>query len=316
MRLVPVLFPCDLGHSAAGRYEEGGERGAPDMLLDVLEGEGVRFAPPLTVSVPVPSEDDPEDAPLKFDGSVTEAVVACADAVEQVNANGDFPIVLGGDHLGLLGQVLGHSRNHPEGIGLGVLCDAILDMETPAPPALGDVAKRKDPAFTSTGDAERMVLAAAMGLLPEDTALGKALQTTAVQPELVTVAGVRAPMNARVKASAKASKADVWTMERIELDGESSYRAVLLQHLAMGPTILSIDVGGLDPHLMTAVRDPVSDGLDWAFLRRTLEQCLPHVDRILGLDICQLDPTRDDAHKGALSRFAETIAPMLRRLTR
>jgi len=315
MRLVPVLFPCDLGHSSKGRYEEGGERGAPDMLLDVLEGEGVRFAPPVAVSVPTP-EDDAEDAPLKFDATVTQAVVNLADAVEQVNANGDFPIVLGGDHLGLVGQVLGHSRNHPEGIGLGVLCDGTLDMETPAPPAYGDPKKKKDPTYTSTGDAERMVLAAALGLLPEDTALGRTMKATAVQPELVTVAGVRAPMNARVKASAKASKADVWTMERIELDGESSYRAVLLQHLAMGPTVLSIDVGGLDPHLMTAVRAPVSDGLDWAFLRRTLEQCLPHVDRILGLDICQLDPTQDDAHKGALSRFAETIAPILRRLTR
>lgn len=316
MRLVPVLFPCDLGHSVKGRYEEGGERGAPDMLLDVLEGEGVRFAPPVAVKVPTPEADDPEEAPLKFDAAVTEAVVALAEAVEQVNANGDFPVVLGGDHLGLLGQVLGHSRNHPEGIGVGVLCDGVLDLETPAPPAYDDPKKKRDPQFTSTGDAERMVLAGALGLLPEDTALGRAMKATAVQPELVTVAGVRAPMNARVKASAKASKADVWSMERIELDGESSYRAVLLQHLAMGPTVLSIDVGGLDPHLMTAVRAPISDGLDWAFLRRTLEQCLPHVDRILGLDICQLDPTHDDAHKGALSRFAETIAPILRRLTR
>jgi arginase family enzyme len=105
-------------------------------------------------------------------------------------------------------------------------------------------------------------------------------------------------------------------MERIEFDGESAYRSVLTQHLSKGPIVLSVDVSGLDPDLMTAVRSPVPDGLDWTFLKRTLEQCLPHVDRILGLDICELDPTRDDAHQGALIRFAETVAPFLRKLGR
>jgi arginase family enzyme len=105
-------------------------------------------------------------------------------------------------------------------------------------------------------------------------------------------------------------------MERIEFDGESAYRSVLTQHLSRGPIVLSVDVTGLDPDLMTAVREPVPDGLDWSFLKRTLEQCLPHVDRILGLDICELDPTRDDAHQGALIRFAETVGPFLRKLGR
>ncbi len=44
MRVVPILFPSDLGRSDRGRYQEGGERGAPDVILDVLESEGVRMA--------------------------------------------------------------------------------------------------------------------------------------------------------------------------------------------------------------------------------------------------------------------------------
>jgi arginase family enzyme len=131
-----------------------------------------------------------------------------------------------------------------------------------------------------------------------------------------SIVGVRAPAWAQIKANEKTAKIEVWRMERVELDGEAAYRSILQRHLSAGPIALSIDVTGLDPHLMTAVRRPNSDGLDWSFLKRTLDQCVPHIDRILGLDIAELDPTRDDAHHGAMSRFAETLAPFLRRIAR
>jgi arginase family enzyme len=317
MRIVPVLFPSDLGYSDRGRWVEGGERGAPDLLLDVLEGEGVRFAPPIAVPVPEPDDEAPEDAPLKFDAALADAATALADAVEGVNADANFPLVLGGDSLAMMGHVAGHSRRHSGGIGLAVLADAQLDLEVPAPPAWGDRAVlRKDPSRTRTGNAARMALAGALGAIPDDYALGRALAGTAVRADRTSVAGVRVAPTAQVRAMEKKHRIESWPMERIELDGEAGYRSVLTQHLSRGPIVLSIDVGGLDPALMTAVREPAPDGLDWSFLKRTLEQCLPHVDRILGLDICELDPTRDDAHQGALNRFAETLAPFLRRLGR
>lgn len=317
MRIVPVLFPSDLGHSERGHWTEGGERGAPDLLLDVLEGEGVRFAPPVPVPVPKPEHDDPEDAPLKFDALIAEAVTSLADAVEAINANADFPLVLGGDGLAMLGHVLGHSRRHASGIGLAVLADAHLDFEAPGEPARNDRAVlRQDPSRPRTGDASRMVLSGALRLISDAHQLGRVMAPSAVQATQTSVAGVRAPTTAQVREHAKRTRVDSWTMERIEFDGESAYRSVLTQHLSKGPIVLSVDVGGLDPDLMTAVREPVPDGLDWTFLKRTLEQCLPHVDRILGLDVCELDPTRDDAHQGALLRFAETVAPFLRKLSR
>jgi len=317
MRIVPVLFPCDLGFSERGRWVEGGERGAPDLLLDVLEGEGVRFAPPVPVAVEKPDTDEPEHAPLKFDGPIARAVESLADAVERINANADFPLVLGGDQIGMLGHVLGHSRRHASGIGLGVLADARLDLELPGVPAYGDrAALRSDPDRTPTGNAEHMVLSGALRGIPEDYAVGRVMAASAVKAKQTSVAGVRTTPTAGVRRQEKRLALESWTMERIEFDGESAYRSVLTQHLSRGPIVLSVDVGGLDPDLMTAVREPVPDGLDWSFLKRTLEQCLPHVDRILGLDVCELDPTRDDAHQGALIRFAETLAPFLRKLGR
>jgi len=317
MRIVPVLFPSDLGYSERGQWTEGGERGAPDLLLDVLEGEGVRFAPPVPVAVPKPTEVDPADAPLKFDGLMAQALNALADTVEGINANADFPLVLGGDGVGMMGHVLGHSRRHASGIGLAVLADAHTDLELPGDPAFDDrAALRTDPSRPRTGDGARMVLSGALRRIPSDYAVGRAMSQSSVDAARTSVAGVRVSPTAQVKQQLKGTPVDVWTMERIEFDGESAYRSVLTQHLSKGPIVLSIDVGGLDPDLMTAVRAPVPDGLDWTFLKRTLEQCLPHIDRILGLDICELDPTRDDAHQGALIRFAETLAPFLRKLSR
>lgn len=317
MRLVPILFPCDLGRSEKGSYAVGGGRGAPDVILDALEAEGVRMARPVAVPVQTPEAADPEDAPLKFDAPLARALEALADVVEQVNAEANFPLVLGGDHCGLMGHVLGNSRRHKAGIGLAVLSDAYLDLEAPAPPVFEDNKRlRQDPEVTSTGDAQRMVLAGALKMLPPDTAVGAAMAASAVARNQTSVVGVRGARSAQVKAHERQAKIEVWDMERLEFDGESAYRSMLTRHLSMGPIVLSIDVTGLDPDMMTASRDAPPDGLDWTFLKRTLEQCVPHVDRILGLDICALDHTADDAHQGGLTRFAESIAPFLKKLTR
>lgn len=317
MRLVPVLFPCDLGTTERGRYVASGARGAPDVVLDMIEGEGVRLARPVAVPVEYPSDPDPEDAPLKLDSHVARAITALAEAVDAVNAAGDFPLILGGDHTAMLGQVLGHSARHKEGIGLAVLADAYTDLATPGIPVYEDSGRlERDPEVTKSGNVHRMVLAAALRLIPDTFELGRVMKKSSVLARQTSVVGVRAPALAQIRANEKAAKVDIWRMERLELDGEAAYRSLLNRHLSSGPIALSIDVTGLDPHLMTAVRRPNPDGLDWSFMKRTLDQCVPHVDRILGLDISELDPTRDDAHHGAMSRFAEMLAPFLKRISR
>jgi arginase family enzyme len=316
MRLVPIMFPSDLGRSDRGVYRERGERGAPDIFLDTLEGEGVRFARPVIVPVEVPTEPDPEDAPLKFDALNARAVQALALAVEDVNAAADFPLVLGGDQTALCGHVLGHSIRHPEGIGLAVLADSHTDLATPAKPVYDDKALFKDQEVTHSGDLHRMVTAACLRMIPEEFEFGKVMQKSALQASQTSTAGVRARDWAQVKKNEKIAKIQVWRMERLEFDGESTYRSMLTRHLSEGPIILSIDASGLDPDMMTAVTEPLPDGIEWSFLKKTLEQCLPHLPRILGIDISELDPTRDDAHKGSILRFAETLAPFLKKLTR
>lgn len=317
MRVVPVLFPSDLGTTDRGAYRAGGERGAPDLLLDMIEGEGLRLARPVAVPIEFPADPDPPDRELKLDGWVAKSIQALAGAVEGVNADGDFPLVLGGDHTALLGQVLGHSTRQPKGIGLAVLADAYTDLTTPAPPVYDDLPRlERDPEVTKSGNVHRMVLAGALRMIPETYEVGRVMQKSTVLAKQTSVVGVRAPAWAQVKANEKKAKIDVWRMERVELDGEAAYRSMLNRHLSQGPIALSIDAGGLDPHMMTAVRRPRADGLDWSFLKRSLDQCLPHVDRILGLDICEVDPTRDDAHHGAMNKFAEALTAFLKRLTR
>ena len=199
-----------------------------------------------------------------------------------------------------------------------MLSEAQADLCYPGTPAYDEHAKRlaEDPSLTPTGDAHRMVLAGVLRQFPEGTALAHALQASALDASHTTVVGVRGRESAQIRKVEQATGIDIWRMERLELDGEQAYRSLLERHLVRGPIVLSVDVRGLDPHLMSAVNDPVSDGLDWSFLKRSLEQCLPHVDRILGLDICELDPLRDEAHSIAQVRFAETVGPFLRKISR
>src|SRR5262245_12208690 len=98
MRLVPVLFPSDLGTSERGKYVPSGLREAPDLFLDMIEGEGVRMARPVAVPIEFPTDPDPADAELKLDAWVAKSIVALAEVVDKVNADGDFPLILGGDH--------------------------------------------------------------------------------------------------------------------------------------------------------------------------------------------------------------------------
>jgi arginase family enzyme len=316
MRVVPVLFPCDLASTERGEYRPKGERGAPDLILDMFEGEGVRFAKPLTVQVPQPESGDPEDAPLKLDAAATAAVRALAEGVARVNADGDFPLILGGDQLAALGQIVA-AGERARGIGLAVLCDAHLDLALPAPPAHGEAAKLKDPGFTYDGDLDRMVLSAALRRLPAETELGALMAKTSLNPKQTSVVGVRSPNCAQVRQQLrKLSDLEVWDMERLELDGESAYRSMLTRHLEMGPIALSIDASGLDPALMTAVRRTAPDGVDWAFLKRSLEQCAPHVDRLLGIDISQVDGSLDDVHHSSIQRLVEALAPFVQRVLR
>jgi len=317
MKLVPVLFPCDLGRTTRGTHYTTGERSADMILLDLLEGEGVRLARPIVVAVPEALPPEDPLTPLKQDKPIAAAVRALGEVVGRINAEGHFPVVLGGDQLAMCGQILGHSVRHAEGIGLAILADAWLDLALPAIPVYDELQRLKsDPEVTKDGDAHGMVLSAALRHLSVSTELGAAMAASKVVAAQTSVVGVRGPQTAQVKARAKVTPIEIWTMERLELDGESAYRAVLARHLTQGPIALSIDARGLDPHLMTAVADPVSDGLEWKFLKRSLEQCLPHIDRVLGLDISQVDVRRDDANHTATSRLVEILAPFLQRVSK
>lgn len=291
MRIVPLLFPTDLGHDP----DRGptGLRGAPDTLLDYLEDHGVRFARPIALEVPKAS-----DAPARLRATL-QAAQKLAEAVASTNDAGDFPLVLGGDHTALLGHALGHALRHPEGFGLAVLADAQVDL---------------DPLDAEGAPVQTAVLGAILGRDPPGGALGAALSGVRVPSDWVTVAGVRRGSDAGV--APRAAGLDVWTLERLELDGESAYRSTLERHLARGPIALSIDARGLDSHLLEAVNDPAGDGLDWPFLKRSLEQCLRHRDRLLGLDVCELDPGQGSPQSPGLDRFAETLASFLRKLAR
>jgi arginase family enzyme len=315
MRIVPVLFPCDLASTKRGQYKGEGTRGAPDLMLGMLESEGVRFARPQMVTVDVPNGADAEAAPLKFDEAIAKAIQEAAEVITSVNAEGNFPVILGGDQLAMCAQILA-AGEIDGGVGVAVLADAHLDLGTPGEPAYGDSEALKDSKRTWDGDADRMVLAAALRMFPDNTAIGRLMKNSSLKAKQCSVMGVRGPQNAQIKANEKEAAIEVWRMERLELDGETAYRSMLSRHLEMGPIALSVDASGLDPHLMTAVQRSVSDGIDWSFLKRSLEQCVRHVDRLLGLDLCEMDPALDNVNHSSMQRLIETIAPFLRRVTR
>ncbi len=215
------------------------------------------------------------DERARFLPQIKDTCVRVAELVAQAAADGQLPLVLGGDHSVALGSLGGLARVHGPG---GVLwIDAHGDLNSPE--------------TTPTGNVHGMVLAAALGLAgPRFREDGWGLP--AVGDSRVALIGVRSLDDGERDVLAGLDAA-VFTMSDVDKLGvERSVRQALAHVAGPGFVHVSLDMDVVDPDVAPGVGTPVRGGLSYREAHLALE-LVAESGLISSLDVVEVNPILD-----------------------
>lgn len=197
---------------------------------------------------------------------------------------GDFPLVLGGDHSQAVGTISGLASHFKrQGKELGIIwVDAHTDMNTPETSPSGNVHGMPLSALLGHGHPDLIALnEGSPSLKPENVAIIGARDIDITERSMVEKTGVR-----------------VYTMSEIDRRGAAICFAEAIEHVSKNTDgiHLSFDLDGVDPREAPGVGTPVPGGLS---LRESHLICemLAETERLVGMEMVELNPILDVANQ-------------------
>ncbi|WP_222918817.1 arginase [Natrinema sp. SYSU A 869] len=269
----------DMGPSAI-RYAD---------LADGLERAGVEPIDDGDLTMPRAEERDPDaDQPsrgnAKFLREVEDVCKRVSDRVAATLADGEFPLVLGGDHSVAIGSLTGSARDADLG---AIWFDAHADLNTPE--------------TTPSGNVHGMPLAAALGR----GAFGETEWAPAprLRESSIAYVGLRC-IDDSERDLIRESDMTAFTMSDIDQRGIS---AVVDDALAVATdgtdgVHVSLDLDWLDPKEAPGVGTPVRGGVTYREAHAALEALSRHdeAEEILrSMDVVEVNPILDKANETA-----------------
>lgn len=215
---------------------------------------------------------------------LNEIVAVCrelARRVEQVAADGRFPVVLGGDHSLSVGTVSGVRRVRPN---TGVIWfDAHGDFNTPQ--------------TTPSGNVHGMALAAVHGLGARG--LVDCLGGRSVRPEQTALIGVR-ELDDGERTLLLQTGLNVFTMQEVDRLGLSAVmeRAIFRLRPHVDGIHLSLDMDVFEPDLAPGVGTPKPGGLTYREGHLAMEM-LAELGLLVSIDLVEVNPILDKANRTA-----------------
>ncbi|QLG48009.1 arginase [Natrinema halophilum] len=269
----------DMGPSAI-RYAD---------LADGLEQAGAVPVDDGDLSMPRAEERDPDaDQPsrgnAKFLREIEDVCRLLSDRVASTLADGEFPLVLGGDHSVAIGSLTGSAR----AAELGVLWfDAHADCNTPE--------------TSPTGNVHGMPLAAVLGRGTfGDTEWAPA---TGLCESAIVYVGLRS-IDERERTLIRDSEMTAFTMSDIDRRGISAVIEDALTIATDGTdgVHVSLDLDWLDPRTAPGVGTPVRGGVTYREAHAALEAISrrDEADDILrSMDVVEVNPILDEGNETA-----------------
>lgn len=292
-----IGVPLDLGASRRG-VDMGPSALRIARLADVLRQIGHDVIDDGNLWVP----QREEHATLRDQlDAITTVCSALAERTANAIRNGEFPLVLGGDHSLAAGSVAGASTALAErGERLGVIwLDAHGDLNTPASSLSGNI--HGMPAAHLIGEG--------------DTALaGLASRVPAVRPEHLVYIGLR-DLDDAERALIHEKSIAAYTMRDIDERGLPAvlHDAVLRAGTGTGGIYLSCDADWVDPSEAPGVGTPVPGGATYREAHLVMEM-LADTGRVVGMDLVEINPVLDNVNRSA-ELAVELIASALGKRT-
>ena len=286
-RPVRILgVPMDLGANRRG-VDMGPSAIRYGGLADRFDALGVTCIDGGDLVVPRPEErnpdgDHPEGGRAKF---YRETKAVCDDvetAVRSTVADGEVPIVLGGDHSIAIGTAAG-AATPDETLGV-VWFDAHGDFNTPR--------------TTPSGNIHGMALAAILGEGPfaDETWTG----VSAVREANVALVGLR-DVDDGEREHITDSDVTAYTMSDIDARGAPDVVGEALDVAAEGTDglLVSLDMDWLDPTEAPGVGTPVRGGVSYREAHAAMEAVADYHDRLRALELVEVNPILDDHNRTA-----------------
>ena len=264
-------------------------------LADQLERAGVETLDTGDLRVPRAEEldvDAPDAGNAKFLTEIEDVSTRLADRVAATLADGDFPLVLGGDHSIAIGSMTGSARDADLG---AIWFDAHADLNTPE--------------TSPSGNVHGMPLSAVLGRGVFGD-LGWA-EAPRVREESIAYVGLRS-IDERERELVRESEMTAFTMSDID---EHGMTAVVEDALAVATdgtdgVHVSLDLDWIDPKEAPGVGTPVRGGVTYREAHAALETVSKHherTDSLRSMDVVEVNPILDEANETA-SLAAELTA--------
>jgi arginase len=283
VRIIGV--PLDLGASRRGTDV------GPSALRIAGLGNALRrmgYDVALEEDIPAPAMETrrSEDRKARYKPQILDVCTRLANRVKAVMDDGDFPLVLGGDHSIAMGTVAGtsaHFRDQSASIGL-IWFDAHGDMNVPDSSPSGNIHGMPLAHVLGNGDAD---LRGILGFHPK------------VKPENVALVGVRA-IDAHEREIIRESGIHAFTMREIDEHGMAAVarRALEIVNDGTAGFHVSFDVDGCDPTVIPGSGTLVPGGVSFREAHLLMEYVADN-GRMHSLEIVELNPFLDERNISA-----------------
>jgi arginase len=282
MRIRVIGAPMDLGADRRG-VDIGASAIRYAGLNDHLRHLGYSVNDIGNIVVPQPESQPIGDPGLKYLAPIVQVSEELARAVSAALRDGEFPLILGGDHSIALGSITGVARVHQD---IGVLwVDAHGDFNIPE--------------TTPSGNIHGMVLSALAGLgHPSLTGIGG--WSPKINTETIAIVGAR-DLDPQEKVLLREQQIHVFTMTDIDRRGMSEVmqEAVKIASQANHGIHLSLDMDSIDPREAPGVGTPVRGGLTYREAHLAME-VVSSSGRLISMDAVEVNPILDRENATAL----------------
>ena len=280
VRLIGV--PLDLGAARRG-VDMGPSALRIAELTSTLKRLGHQVADDGNISVPQ------RETLAHSEGELEKITEVCRElAVHTAGAirNGEFPLVLGGDHSLAAGSVAGVATAFAKrGERIGVIwLDAHGDLNTPETSNSGNVHGMPAAHLLGEGDASMSTLATpAPALLPENIVYVGLRDLDPAERELILRRGIKA-----------------FTMRNIDERGLTAVMTDAIDHVSRGTAgiYLSCDADWVDPSEAPGVGTPVPGGATFREAHLAMEM-LADSGLLVGMDFVEINPVLDRVNRSA-----------------
>ncbi|MCG8606891.1 arginase [bacterium] len=232
------------------------------------------------IAVVVPEVQKVEDPKLKYLPEITKAVTKLATHITEVCNEGQFPLVLGGDHSIAIGTISGASaflKNKNQKLGV-LWIDAHGDMNTQETTPSGNIHGMPFAAVLGKGCRELIAVSGDFNkVLPENAVLLGARNLDKKERRLILDSGI-----------------SVFTMEEIDRRGICPVveEALELTTKNTDGLHISLDIDALDPQFAPGVGTPVRGGLTYREAHTAME-IVARSEKLFSMEVVEVNPILD-----------------------